>query len=1177
MSNQKLAGINTVLSNALAALGQHPRLRRGLVWTGGGIIVIGVLGGLVLPPVLKSVAVDLLSDKLHRPVSLQAVHFNPYTLSLGLEGFSVKHQDGKGEFVGFDQFELNLSGASLLRGGVVVDALKLAGPRIQVTRLADGRYDISDLLDEWLKPDPEPKKPTPKFALNNIELTNGKLVLVDLLKQKTHTVSDLGLGIPFLSSLPYQTEITVQPHFEAKINGAPLQLKGETKPFSSTHESALALDLDKFDLTPYQDYVPFALPVRLASALLSSDLKLHFSQQPEKVATLLLSGGVQLDKLHLDAVHGADKQPLLQFEQLALALKQADVLNRKFEVEKIRWQGPEIHASVDAQGNLNWLLALERLQQAAASQKKSAETVAPSVAVPEKEAPAAGKTAPEAPLQWSLGEFQLLEGKLVWQDRSGKAPVQVEVSALNVGVKGVESTLQQPLKFSASASLDAGKALGLDKLEVAEGQVDLAKHEVTLAALNLSGLRVAASRAANGQIDWLTPPRLRAVAASKTPAVNKDRHADKSATKLANKSGTKSATPWRVAIGKFSSEKMQARFEDRSLSPAAVQTLDNVNLTLENFSTAKASPAHLTLSGKINQRGEVYSEGKVQLTPLKLDLGLETRTLPLTPFQPYINPHLNVNLTRGLFSSKGTVQLAEGKKGLDGGYRGQMTLADFAMLDKGNHSDFLKWKSLHVGGMDVRLNPMAVMIGEISLSDFYSLLILDSQGQLNVTQIVRKKGEAPVTKIATTETPATPVTETPADKDKPVAPPVPATTPATPAAPPLPVRISKITLQGGAVNFNDRFVKPNYSAHLTRLGGRVSNLSSAADTVADLDLRARYDTAPVQILGKLNPLAAKPFLDIMADVKGVEMTSFSPYSGKYAGYKIEKGKLSLNLNYKLENSQLSAENRLFIDQLTFGEKVESPTATSLPVGLAISLLKNRKGEIDLNLPISGSLQDPKFSIGGLIVQVIGNLFVKAVTSPFALLGSMFGGGDELSNVEFVPGESRLTPAAEKRLQNLAQALLDRPALKLEITGRIDPEKDKEGLKRVQGVQRPIAAQRRSAGSSADNDSSGADQQNAAEYERELRRAYKAANFPKPRNLVGMQKDLPVEEMEKLMMANTRIEADDLQQLAERRAKVIEAWLVDKGQVPLERIFLLAPKLKESKPEQQGNRADFSLR
>lgn len=331
------------------------------------------------------------------------------------------------------------------------------------------------------------------------------------------------------------------------------------------------------------------------------------------------------------------------------------------------------------------------------------------------------------------------------------------------------------------------------------------------------------------------------------------------------------------------------------------------------------------------------------------------------------------------------------------------------------------------------------------------------------------------------------------------------------------------------------------------------------------------------MVGKLNPLAAKSFLDIKADMSGVDLVPFSPYSGKYAGYNIEKGKLSLNLAYKLENQQLTAENKLFIDQLTFGDKVESPDATKLPVNLEISLFKNNRGEVDLNLPISGSLDDPQFSVGGVIVQVIVNLFVKAVTSPFALLGSIFGSGEELSNIEFAPGRATFGDDAGKRLASLAKALNERDSLKLEITGCADPEIDKEGIKRL-AMERAAKAEKlkdqvRKGGEDGAID---AVELSPAEYPVYLQRAHKEAKFPKPCNLVGMQKDLPVEEMERLMLANFPASDDNVRELALLRAENVQGWLIKQGKVPAARIFLLPPKLGAD-DKGKASRVDFSLR
>ena len=286
---------------------------------------------------------------------------------------------------------------------------------------------------------------------------------------------------------------------------------------------------------------------------------------------------------------------------------------------------------------------------------------------------------------------------------------------------------------------------------------------------------------------------------------------------------------------------------------------------------------------------------------------------------------------------------------------------------------------------------------------------------------------------------------------------------------------------------------------------------------------------------------------------------------------VEKGKLTLELNYHIEKKELRSDNKIFVDQFTFGNKVESPDATSLPVNLAISLLKNNRGEIDLNLPISGSLEDPQFSVGGLVIKVIVNLFVKAVTSPFALLGSMFGGGEELSSVEFAAGRARLDVAATKKLESLAKALTERDSLKLEITGRADPETDAEGIKRV-AIDRAVRREKRKDMKDPDGEIEVSDD----EYPVYLKRAYKEAKFPKPRNLVGMQKDIPVEEMEKLMLANFPASDDDVRTLAVRRGEAVQTWLIEQGKVPTERVFQLPPKI-EKDDKGKASRADFSLR
>ena len=399
---------------------------------------------------------------------------------------------------------------------------------------------------------------------------------------------------------------------------------------------------------------------------------------------------------------------------------------------------------------------------------------------------------------------------------------------------------------------------------------------------------------------------------------------------------------------------------------------------------------------------------------------------------------------------------------------------------------------------------------------------------------------------------------------------------------PRAIRIDEVTLQGGTILFNDRLIKPNVTATMTQVTGRVAGLMSEPTSRASVDLRGRLaNQAPLSITGQINPLAGDLFADLKISFRDIELPPLTPYAGKYAGYAIEKGKLSLDLSYLIDKRQIKAENRVFIDQFTFGQKVDSPDALKLPVGLAVSLLKDRDGRINLDIPVSGSLDDPKFKLGRVIWQVIVNLLTKAVTAPFALLGSMFGGdGEQLSYLEFAPGSASPDAAGVTKLEQLAKALTDRQALSLEVTGHIDPAKDKEGLLQA-ALERRLKAQRYTelARAGSTPESVDAVSIDPADTERLLRKAYKAEKFAKPRNAIGLEKSLPREEMEKLMLANLAVTDDDLRQLALRRAQAVKDNLTAKGGVPSERIFLMEPKSLAASPREKvaASRAEFVLR
>lgn len=1073
------------------------------------VLVIGVLGFLVLPPVIKSILVDQLAKALQRPVTIEGISINPYTLSVQVDGFAVQEKGGSEKVAGFDQLYFNVESSSIFRGGPVISELKLFRPALKVVRLPDGRTNFSDLIDEFLAR-PSSDDPMPAFSLNNIQISGGKIDFDDQLLGEQHVISDVTIALPFVSSLPSATEIFVEPAFSASIDGSPLIVQGRSRPFAEAMESELSLELRDVQLGKYLDYVPIRLPIQWGSGGLDSDLKLSFRRQADNQPAVALSGSLVIKDV---AVRDASGAPLLSLKRLDLLVGTLDPLRQQFVIERVSVDSPEIHARVSRQGTINWI---EFFSKEFATQG----AVAPDAKAPDR----------SLPPEWSLGELKVTGGALRWLDESHGKPFNASIEGIDLGLRKLDSKGGAPAEFDVAWRLQAEPWLKGDAFSVKGGRLDLAQREVVINEVTARGSRLLIRRAADGTIDFVQPPALRVVAATQKDA----------------------AGPWKLTVGKFQGEDLGLRFEDAAVSPAAAHTIEGMNVDAENLSTEAGQIAKLTTRFRLNRQGEIEAGGSIRAFPLDADMKVAVKALQLLPLQPYFTEHLNIDVTRGQVTLEGAVQLRQtptaDSAGLSGGFTGQVTVGDFYAVDKINSADFLKWKSLHLAKLDLRLHPDSVSIGEVALADFFARVIINRQGKLNLLQIVRQPDLVPAAGVA-------PVV---AGEGRAVAP------VAAAGKPPLPVKIGKITLQGGDIRFSDNFIKPNYSANLKKIGGTISGLSSAADSVATLELRGTYDNiAPLNVSGRLNPLSAVPYLDLQADIKGIEMTSLSPYSAKYAGYAIEKGKLSLFVKYKIENKQLVAENRVFLDQLTFGEAVESPDATKLPVTLAVALLKNLKGEIDINLPIAGSLDDPEFSVGGLVVKVILNLLVKAVTSPFALLGSVFAGGEDLSQIEFDAGRAAITLPSQQRLENLAKALLDRPALRLEIEGHADPESDPEGLKRAR-LERKVRALKREELTKKAVESGSADavEVGSKEYPGLLEQVYRAEKFPKPRNLIGLVKGLPVEEMEKLILANSAVDEEDLRHLADRRAKAVLDWLVA-HEVPAERMFLLPAKLAAS--------------
>jgi len=656
----------------------------------------------------------------------------------------------------------------------------------------------------------------------------------------------------------------------------------------------------------------------------------------------------------------------------------------------------------------------------------------------------------------------------------------------------------------------------------------------------------------------------------------------------ATKAGTTAAAVWKVNLASLDFKDSAVSFNDKSMSPEVKLKLDAFNLHAEKLSSDMSQPVKLNLATNIGKKSKLSLDATASAQLKNISLNLDGQGLPVSALFPYVSPYVNAALTRGRADIKGKLNLAnilDSNRLIN--YEGMLALNDFHLLENGAEEDFLEWKNIAMEGISAQIggDKQLVTLKKLALNDFYARAILSAKGKLNIQTILStKKADA---EEGDAILPATPVAQADDAAAKPVTSKTATTTIVTvplPAKPekanPVVIRIAQTTLKGGNVNFTDNFVKPNYSPNLTGVAGTIGAIASDNPQPATIELTGKVDDdAPLVISGTLNPLSNPVFMDVKASANGLELTRLTPYAAKYAGYVIEKGKLSMQVAYRIENQQLQAENDVRLDQLTFGERVESPSATKLPVMLAVALLRDNQGRIAINLPITGSLSDPQFSVGGIIFKVFVNIITKAVTSPFALLGSMFGGGEELAYTEFLPGQTSLTPAATAKLDNLAKALKNRSGLKLDIIGRVEPATDSDGIRQILLLQKMRELKWKDVHQKDRTIKKDDIAISEAEKVKYVEEVYQAEKFTKPRNAIGMAKTLPTAEAEKMILANTQVTPDALRSLAQKRADAVRDYLEDVSGVERERLFLIAPRLNADGIKDKGspNRVDFSLK
>lgn len=613
----------------------------------------------------------------------------------------------------------------------------------------------------------------------------------------------------------------------------------------------------------------------------------------------------------------------------------------------------------------------------------------------------------------SEGTLKVTDGKmkLWWPYVRDAVPLVLEDGVLNLNThyklnlaKETELLLSDTSVSVAPFAIKApdGRPLArLERLDVSETTVDLAKQQVVVGKIRSQKLETWAALEADGQLDWqkLFASQPAKPAAKPAPA----------AADTPPPPAPAPSKPWQVLLKDVQLRNYQVHLADRKAKPAVALEVGPLNLDVQNFDSLNQSPFNLKLDTGLGKQGKVLANGVVNLQPVTAKLAVQTRDIDLRVAQSYISPFIRLELRSGMLGSDLAVDL-KNVDPLTFSVTGRAQVDQLHTLDTLKTRDFVKWQQLVLEGLNYQ-HGNSLTINKVNLLQPYARFMINDDRTTNIDDLLIPQ---------------------PADNS-----PKAAAKPAASQEKPLAIHVGQIAINDGSANFADFSLTPNFATAIQQLNGQIGTIDSREAKPASVDIKGKVDRyAPVTIKGSVNPFDPMAALDIATSFKRVELTTLTPYSGKFAGYRIRKGRLNLDLHYIITKGQLKAENKVVVEQLELGEKVDSPDAVSLPLKLAVALLKDVDGKISIELPVTGDLNNPQFSVMPIVWQTLRNLIVKAAAAPFKLIGGLIAGGgsEDLGSVSFAPGSSELNQDAQAALVKLSNALKERPALRLEIEG-----------------------------------------------------------------------------------------------------------------------------------------------
>ncbi|HSF05857.1 MAG TPA: DUF748 domain-containing protein [Methylomirabilota bacterium] len=965
-------------------------------------------GFFLLPRLITTYVPRYVQERLQRRAEIGEVRLNPLLFKLEIKHFRLQEADGR-PLLSFDRLFVDFELSSLFRMAWTFAEIQLEAPRLNVILARDGRLNLAEFLDAFPRSEPAPRPAAPpRMVLQHAAVQGGSMSFTDLSRRAPQAamLEPINVELRDITTLPERRG----PHAIAAtlVGGGVVSWEGEMSlvPLGSTGH----LELRGFPVATAWRFVQENIALAEPAGLVDGDVHYQFAYRDG--VTSLRVEGVEVAVAGLVLTQRGDRAPLLALERIRLTGGQGDLITRELTVSEIALGRGRLAATLARDGTVNW----QRLV----------------IAAP-KAAPAApGPVTETRPWRLAIEKVRVEELALSFVDQSRATPLGVDVAGLTLDLSArLESHPTSPagaveglgLTLAGVAVREAtGKTplVSLDQIAVEGGRIDLAARQVAVARVAVTGGVTTVVRAPDGSLPLVTmlgPADQGKPAPAPAPA-----------------RPPPTARPWSVSLGRFDLAGHRVTIADQSVTPAFALGIEGIRAGIRDVRSDGKKPFPFDASFRVAQGGRFTVKGQVAPDGRAAEARLALAQLALTPVQPYIARALAAVLRSGEASTTGRLTYRGGRDRTAVTYTGSADIDRMLVVEETTGEPVVAWKSLHAGRLRFGLAPDRLEIDEVRVAGLDGRLVIFKDKSVNLAKLVKLPATPPGTLAASGPAAA-----------------------GSDAASDFPVVVERVRVDDSAMSFADLSLVLPFATRVHTLNGVVIGLGSDAATRATAKLDGRVDEfGLVKVDGALSAFHPKVFTDIMVIFRSVPMSTLSPYTATFAGRRIQAGTMDLDLQYKIDRSALVGENRVVLQQLQLGDRVDSPGAMRLPLDLAIAILSDAGGRIDIALPVRGNVDHPEFSYGHLIWQALVTLITRVVTSPFRALGGLFGeDAESLQTIAFEAGRDTVLPPERQKLTRVAEVLAKRPRLKLTVHGGYEPKVDGEALRSL-GVRQALA-------------------------------------------------------------------------------------------------------------------------